>query len=83
LIEWGRLHWGDAHINGLHPIEARVGSPQLVEELARLDAAVFAERADSWRGERLWELLGRERSTRSAEVRGERDMLPGPYPQRP
>ncbi|MCP4471899.1 MAG: protein BatD [Gammaproteobacteria bacterium] len=35
LIEWGRLHWADAHISGLHYIEVRAGSPELIDELAR------------------------------------------------
>jgi len=87
LIEWCRLHWGDTQISGLHQIEARIGSPQLVDpelvnELARLDAALFAERADAWRGERLWQLLVQDRSARCGQVQGEQEMLPGPYPQR-
>lgn len=82
LIEWSRLHWNDAHISGLHHIEPRVGSPDLVSELARLDAAIFAEQAYAWRGERLWELLEKDRSVRYRQTQGERDLLPGPYPQR-
>ncbi|MCP4764727.1 MAG: protein BatD [Gammaproteobacteria bacterium] len=82
LIEWGRLHWNDAHISGLHHIESRVGSPELAVELARLDAAIFAERDEGWRGERLWELLGKYHSLRSEQVQREKDLLPGPYPQR-
>jgi len=82
LIEWGRLHWNDAHISGLHHIESRLGSPELAGELARLDAAIFAERDEGWRGEHLWELLGKDRSARSAKAPGEPDLLPEPYPQR-
>lgn len=82
LIEWSRLHWNDAHISGLHHIEPRVGSPDLVSEMARLDAAIFAEQAYAWRGERLWELLEKDRSVRYRQTQGERDLLPGPYPQR-
>ncbi|MCP4331782.1 MAG: VWA domain-containing protein [Gammaproteobacteria bacterium] len=82
LIEWSRLHWNDIQISGLHHIESRVGSPELAGELARLDAAMFAERDVVWRGERLWELLGKDRSARSGQALGERDLLPGPYPHR-
>jgi len=82
LIEWGRLHWNDAHISGLHHIERRIGSPDLVSELARLDAAIFAERAEAWRGERLWELLEKDRSLRHRQTQGEPDLLPDPYPHR-
>jgi len=82
LIEWGRLHWNDAHISGLHHINRRVGSPDLVSELARLDAAIFAEQAYAWRGEPLWELLEKDRSLRYRQTQGNRDSLPEPYPQR-
>ncbi len=82
LIEWGRLHWADVHISGLHHIEVRVGSPELIDELARLDAALFAERAVAWRGQRLWELLGQGWGARPEQAQSKLDLLPEPYPQR-
>jgi hypothetical protein len=82
LIEWGRLRWGGTLVSGLHHIEKRAGSPGLAAELARLDAALFAESTDPWRGKRLWQLLEKYRSPPAGEGQGEREWLPGPYPQR-
>jgi hypothetical protein len=82
LIEWGRLHWGEARICGLHHIDARTGSTQLAEELARLDAALFAGQGNDWRGEGLWRMLGQTPDARYSKLQKEIDLLPGPYPQR-
>ena len=80
LIEWGRIHWKDNRLSGLHHIEARAGSPELVAELQRLDAALFADNAGCWRGRRLWELLAREPRPRLLQARDDVESLPGLYP---
>ncbi|MDH3449361.1 MAG: BatD family protein [Gammaproteobacteria bacterium] len=53
LVEWGRERWPATPITGLHQIGKRIADDELVEQLARLDAALFAPSGSRWQGRRL------------------------------
>ena len=67
LINWGRVHWLDHRISGLHQLARPGQSAHWARELAGLDAAVFAQRVDDWRGDALWELIRQEVKSASAK----------------
>jgi hypothetical protein len=81
LIKWGRVHWRDHRISGLHQLARRGQSAHWARELAGLDAAVFALQADDWRGQALWELIRQEGKSASAKNPPAAAVLPGLYPQ--
>ena len=81
LIEWGRVHWRDHRICGLHQLARPGQSTHWARELAGLDAAVFAQRVDEWRGNALWELIRQEVKSGSAKKQPRTSLLPGLYPQ--
>jgi len=81
LIKWGRVHWCDHRISGLHQIARRGQSAHWARELAGLDAAVFALQADDWRGRALWELIRQEGKSASVKNPPAAGVLPGLYPQ--
>jgi hypothetical protein len=81
LINWGRVHWRDHRISGLHQLARPGQSVHWARELASLDAAVFAQRVDDWRGNALWELIRQEIKSVSAKKQPRTGLLPGLYPQ--
>jgi hypothetical protein len=81
LIDWGRAYWQDQRINSLRQIAARSGLQSWVDELARLDAAVFAAERSAWQGQGLRRLLQQQRRSDAARKRKRLQVLPGPYPR--
>ena len=81
LIKWGRVHWRDHRISGLYQLARRGQSAHWVRELAGLDAAVFAQQVDDWRGQALWELIRQEAKLGTAKNPPQVSLLPGLYPQ--
>jgi hypothetical protein len=81
LIKWGRVHWRDHRISGLHQLARRGQSAHWAHELAGLDAAVFALQADDWRGQALWELIWQEVKSGPAKKQPRTSFLPDLYPQ--
>jgi len=81
LIAWGRAHWRDHRISGLHQIARRGRSARWIRELAQLDAAVFAPAAGDWQGAALWELIQQEYSSSSVNKQTRSSLLPGLYPE--
>ncbi len=79
LIKWGRAHWQDKRISGLHHI-ARRRPEQWSAQLTQLDAAVFAQQPGAWNGEALWSLVKRERRFNDQKRLAYPTVLPGPYP---
>ncbi len=55
LLEWGRERWPGTPMNGLHQIQERMH----LEELARLDAALYARDRREWDGRELWQSIGK------------------------
>ena len=82
LIAWGRARWNDEHISSLRQIAARCGLHSWTTEMARLDAAVFAEQHDAWQGQGLRRLLKQQQRGGTARKRRRGHTLPEPYPRR-
>ncbi len=81
LIEWSRVHWDDPQISSLRQIAARA-SEDWADELARLDAAVFAAHNRAWQGHELLRLVRQQhRYPGVVTVRQSVNELPGPYPR--
>jgi hypothetical protein len=80
LLRWGREQWSEDNINGLHQIEVRTASSDLVRELYRLDAALYANQASTWRGRALWRLIAAEQGYRPGSDAYE-NPLPDLYPR--
>ena len=81
LMKWGRVHWRDHRISGLHQLVRPGQSAHWARELAGLDAAVFALQVDDWRGNALWELVRQEVKFGYAKKQPRTSFLPGLYPQ--
>ena len=87
LIDWGRVHWKDDRISGLHHVQGKFepgdDAREFAAELACLDNALYAENAASWHGERLWKLIDTKRRNAGGEnPRRDPEILPPPYPPR-
>ena len=84
IIEWGRARWPGEAVNGLFDIGARLGpgklANELADELACLDAALFAPGSSDWRGKRLWFLIAAENRRRSGPCEAAETDLPRLYP---
>jgi len=81
ILKWGRQRWPAGNINSLTQIDVRTGIPQLGEELARLDRALYAQHASGWQGRRLWQLVVSAMRRRPLEPGPEQNSLPGLYTQ--
>ena len=81
LIGWSRARWRDERISSLRQIAARCGLQSGTDELARLDAAVFAAAPGAWQGQGLRRLLKQQRRGGAARKRQRLQALPGPYPR--
>ena len=81
LLKWGKQRWPGDNINGLHQIEARTESSALVKELARLDAALYANENSAWQGRRLWHLLAAEPRCQPTGSDKPANSLPSLYPR--
>ena len=89
LLKWGRSHWSNARINGLKQLASHTlsqpGAEQWQVELAQLDAAVYGNEIDDWRGKLLWKLVQqahkKETDTRPVLRTGRTDLLPELYPR--
>ncbi|MGD2172679.1 MAG: BatD family protein [Gammaproteobacteria bacterium] len=80
IVEWGRARWPGERIYGLFDIGGRLDRRELVDELARLDAALYASRNPGWRGKRLWTLIAAENRRRRGPGKAAESGLPGLYP---
>jgi hypothetical protein len=70
LIAWARQNWPEKNITGLHQIKHLAGSTSFMDELGRLDEALFSPVEENWSGEALWNafLIEQQRpATRSSE----------------
>lgn len=81
LINWGRLHWPSQTINGMHGIAASCKSSELIEELLKLDAALYADDEINWQGQRLWRLISKNRQRSTTNTVLQRSLLPEFYPR--
>jgi hypothetical protein len=81
LLQWGRQRWPEDNISGLHQIEVRTESSALVQELHRLDAALYANHASTWRGRPLWRLITAEHGYHPARSDAYENSLPDLYPR--
>jgi len=81
LIDWSRAYWQDDRISSLRQIAARSGLQAWVDELARLDAAMFAAERGAWQGQGLRRLLEQQRRRGAARERKRLQALPGLYPR--
>jgi len=80
LIDWSRAHWRDEGIGSLREIAARGAEHSWTDELARLDAAVFAANPGAWQGRGLLALVRRQRSRGATGQGPQPHELPEPYP---
>jgi hypothetical protein len=81
LIDWSRAYWHDEGIGSLRQIAARSGLQSWTDELARLDAAVFAATRSAWQGQGLRQLLDQLRRRGATRQRQRLQTLPEPYPR--
>jgi len=81
LIDWSRARWRDERISSLRQIAARSVLQSWADELARLDAAVFAAQRGTWQGQGLLRLLEQQRRDGAAPKKHLLQSLPGPYPR--
>ena len=90
LLEWGRSHWCDERINGLQHLACLPGSEarsqQWQAELARLDAAIYANKTgacpgSNWRGQALWELVRQTSKVALKTSFKNNPLLPELYPR--
>ena len=80
LLDWSRAYWRDEGISSLRQIAARCAQQSWTDELARLDAAVFAAQAGEWAGQGLLRLLRQQRSRGETGQGQPLNALPDPYP---
>jgi len=82
LIKWGRAHWPGDNITGLHQLETRAKSSELVEQLSMLSATLYSDHGADWQGRRLWQLIAAEHRYLSKRPSAHENALPDLYPQR-
>ncbi len=82
LIKWGRARWPGDNITGLHQLETRAKSSELVEQLSMLDATLYSAHGADWQGRRLWQLIAAEHRHLSKRPSAHENSLPDLYPQR-
>ncbi len=75
LLEWGRERWPGTPMNGLHQIQDKMH----LDELARLDAALYARDRRQWDGRELWQSIGE--LCRPVKTRIEAGGFAGLYPR--
>jgi hypothetical protein len=62
LLAWARQRWPEQSPDTLTAL-ARQCEPALAEAVIELDRHLYADKKDTWRGDRLWDLFQRQQAT--------------------
>lgn len=79
LIAWASEHWPGEKITGLHQIKRHASSAALVNELNRLDEALFSAAGENWSGEGLWDAILEQQAALPQLSSARPDVIPPLY----
>ena len=79
LIAWAQENWPNHIITGLFHVKRQANSNVFIDELIRLDEALFAKNQDNWSGDALWQAFKTEQQAPVVKNTASVEIIPPLY----